>query len=693
MLASANGTVDQVQWYNDNCHQHNTNSSCGYGLHTIVRHDNGYRTIYAHLSTAAFSIGTTGIALNSGQVIGTSGHTGWSTGPHLHFEVRNSSNQPTDPFSPSLWKDGQWTSPSRPIPEPVNGGEILVDDSTTSSGGFSKGGGGGFQNPCTGDCQGWTSATIGINNHMYHTPADGINIISQWAEQRRSAYRLGAIYEVFVHVPNDNATSWQAPYVISHANGTSAGVVDQYGLNNQWVSIGAYQMNPGHYIWTHDASGEVYNQHCSTTYCKLGVDAVKFVRRGTIYLPDIRYNNGGWSSKLVLRNNGGGYARTVVRFLKSDGSEACSPMMPTLFAHQSIALSCSDSQVASAVVDSSQDLSAMVLQEHTNPYTLDAYAGVTRARQDIHIPIVQKNNSGWYSDLFVYNPNAQNATATFEFTPAPGKGTPYAYAYAIAAGGQLRLNTGPLWQLGNLFVGSVRVSSSLPLAVAATQYKGTDQFMELSSTQPLAAGLYGPLLQNNNSGWQSGVTLRAPGGNLPMSATYRVNNTGAGCAWETWWNNPQIVYPAPQGNPPGCGVTPNAVFSANGGSVASVNQLQGTLNATTYGAVAAPAQSASIPKVQRDGQWNDGFVIMNSNGTAVNVTVTLYNSNGILNSTPVNNQPLGAYQSLTVLSQIPYGFDGSALVTASQPVAVIANAYRPGAGSGDVIGSYPAIHR
>ncbi|MBK8795136.1 MAG: hypothetical protein IPM07_01400 [Anaerolineales bacterium] len=126
---------------------------------------------------------------------------------------------------------------------------------------------------------------------------------------------------------------------------------------------------------------------------------------------------------------------------------------------------------------------------------------------------------------------------------------------------------------------------------------------------------------------------------------------------------------------------------------AAVNQLQGTLNATTYEAIAAPAQSASIPKVQRDGQWNDGITIMNGNSTAVNVTVRLYNSNGALNSTPVNNQSLGANQSLTVLGQIPYGFDGSALVTASQPVAVVVNAWRPGAGAGDVIGSYPAVHR
>jgi hypothetical protein len=133
--------------------------------------------------------------------------------------------------------------------------------------------------------------------------------------------------------------------------------------------------------------------------------------------------------------------------------------------------------VATAVVDSSRDMAAVVLQERisflTPPYyTMDAYVGATTARTDIHIPIVQKNNSGWFSDLFLHNPNPQSASVTLTFTPAPGKGTPYAYAYAIAAGGQLRIYTGNLWQLGSLFVGSVQVSSSQPLAVAAAQYNG-----------------------------------------------------------------------------------------------------------------------------------------------------------------------------------------------------------------------------
>ena len=50
----------------------------------MVKHPNGLSTLYAHLSLQTVSIGE---VVSSGQVIGYSGNTGYSTGPHLHFGV------------------------------------------------------------------------------------------------------------------------------------------------------------------------------------------------------------------------------------------------------------------------------------------------------------------------------------------------------------------------------------------------------------------------------------------------------------------------------------------------------------------------------------------------------------------------------------------------------------------------------
>lgn len=74
--AAADGVVQSVGWIS------------GYGQAVIVRHVNGYRTLYAHVQKALVK---SGAPVKQGQVIATVGSTGRSTGPHLHFEISKNS--------------------------------------------------------------------------------------------------------------------------------------------------------------------------------------------------------------------------------------------------------------------------------------------------------------------------------------------------------------------------------------------------------------------------------------------------------------------------------------------------------------------------------------------------------------------------------------------------------------------------
>ncbi len=57
----------------------------GYGNHVIIDHENGYETVYAHLSQATVKKGT---RVGQGSIIGKMGATGRVTGVHVHFEIR-----------------------------------------------------------------------------------------------------------------------------------------------------------------------------------------------------------------------------------------------------------------------------------------------------------------------------------------------------------------------------------------------------------------------------------------------------------------------------------------------------------------------------------------------------------------------------------------------------------------------------
>ena len=83
IVAADSGTVIETAWRG------------AYGNTVLINHGNGTATMYAHLSKFLVKAGT---AVKKGDAIAKSGSTGWSTGPHLHFEVRVNGN-PVNPLN------------------------------------------------------------------------------------------------------------------------------------------------------------------------------------------------------------------------------------------------------------------------------------------------------------------------------------------------------------------------------------------------------------------------------------------------------------------------------------------------------------------------------------------------------------------------------------------------------------------
>jgi hypothetical protein len=88
IYASGDGVIGFAGWQS------------GYGNKVEVEHVNGFETGYAHMSRIAEGM-RPGVRVRQGQLIGYVGSTGYSTGPHLHFEIKINGNL-VDPLSVKL---------------------------------------------------------------------------------------------------------------------------------------------------------------------------------------------------------------------------------------------------------------------------------------------------------------------------------------------------------------------------------------------------------------------------------------------------------------------------------------------------------------------------------------------------------------------------------------------------------------
>jgi hypothetical protein len=299
VLAAADGIVTNVGWDVPGCHgPPDARFGCGYGLYIDIAHDNGYVTRYGHLGSIAVESGD---EVYQGQVIGSSGNTGNSTGPHLHFGVYLNGTA-VDPFgwdgwypdpwlqysgvtSHLLWGSGEWAGEALPHPQYTT--VINVDDEDLDE--FSAG--------CLVDegysldeCPFWYEQTgVGAWNDMWWTFTINAVESDYWAEWKPNIASAG-FYNILVSVPSNHATSWQADFRVKGANGIlHHTIVDQYGIygfsGDMQLTLGTHYLTSESYlqsVWVDSSTGEAYSLGRT-----LGIDQVSFLRQetGQVYLP------------------------------------------------------------------------------------------------------------------------------------------------------------------------------------------------------------------------------------------------------------------------------------------------------------------------------------------------------------------------------------------------------------------------
>ncbi len=98
IVAAADGVVSSIHDGEfDECTTGDCAGGDGYGNHVRIDHADGRETIYAHMKKWTVAV-SEGQVVTCGTLVGQVGSSGYSTGPHLHFEVRTAGGERVDPF-------------------------------------------------------------------------------------------------------------------------------------------------------------------------------------------------------------------------------------------------------------------------------------------------------------------------------------------------------------------------------------------------------------------------------------------------------------------------------------------------------------------------------------------------------------------------------------------------------------------
>jgi hypothetical protein len=276
------------------------NHSTALGMYVKLHHSNGYITSYGHMSAIAVqACPTDGCAnIGHGEILGISGTTGNSTGPHLHFQLTAPSGVSVDPYGwaaasndpwpydqpnslwvmyPKLVYYGIHALPSGnvalayPPAAPIG---LVIDDS----------GGRFMQNPP--EC--WKDIPVSggqaqSGNMSYVKPRVGAaNCTGRWSFPQ--GFTPG-LYAVYIRVPAVHATSEGAVYRILHGGETDRVVVDQavfpngFYVTDGWLYAGKYTFDGAGTEYVELGNGTQDNSTIVSTL-ELGADAVRFVYLG-----------------------------------------------------------------------------------------------------------------------------------------------------------------------------------------------------------------------------------------------------------------------------------------------------------------------------------------------------------------------------------------------------------------------------
>ncbi|TAK22402.1 MAG: hypothetical protein EPO26_11955 [Chloroflexota bacterium] len=412
---------------------------------------------------------------------------------------------------------------------------------------------------------------------------------------------------------------------------------------------------------------------------------------------------GTFRSSIVVANPGSSTATVSMQFVKSDGTNAMSPVTFTVPANASTTryvpsiTGLADGRY-SVVIDSDQSVVAIANLTSDSPSTSTAYNGIAQADvgRSFNIPSAYRNYFGYTSSIIIQNAGTAVANVTLSYRTAAGQVA--SETRQIPANASSTIDQGATTGLPEGFIGSAVITSDQDIAAIFLVSAST----QLSSGRGARAGATSvslPVIYHSYYGYNTNVLVQ----NVDTTATtvsiaYYDNRTGLSIGSETATIQPGtsatfFQFDTGRGNAiPRPGFSGSAVVTSTDNkniiAVANVQHPgQGYLEAYNGFPTSSATTRVSCPAIMKNYyNYNTSLTIQNVGSAATNLTIQYVDANGTAvasvsvtglaaNSGHVRYNPNDA---------IPVGFNGAVVVTSSgAPIIGVVNELL---GGGDVAG-------
>ncbi|MBI3968565.1 MAG: hypothetical protein HY329_23270 [Chloroflexi bacterium] len=314
----------------------------------------------------------------------------------------------------------------------------------------------------------------------------------------------------------------------------------------------------------------------------------------------------------------------------------------------------------SATVVSDQPIAVIVNELTLVPPRADSYVGIAVPMAVQFLPLIMRNNSGFNTEIFVQNAASSGQAASVKLEYYQGSSLVRTDQLPpLAAGASAWIRQVEQLELGERWVGSVKVISDQPVAAVVNQVHPS-QLLAYSGFVGGTSRVSIPLVMNDNSGWFTGLQVQNVGA-AAVPVTLRVNGQVAAQATIAPGGS-QSWYPVPGTDPDSSGrFVGAATIEGPAGSqlVAIVNQVHPESGqATTYRGFSGGSSVVSAPLIMNDNSgFSTGLQVQNAGSEPTTVRLVV---NGTVQATVT--LAAGASQNWYPLPGTEPGFVGSALV-------------------------------